>query len=57
MGYMKLSPTITDKDTMTTATRWASRLAAELYSHLIDKGLIYDPEFAELKNAADYVRY
>lgn len=36
---------------------WASRLAAEAYSHFIDKELIYDPEFAKLKNAADYVRY
>ena len=36
---------------------WASRLAEEAYSHLVEKELIYDPEFAELKNAADYVRY
>lgn len=29
---------------------WASKLADEAYNHLIEKDLIYDPEYTDLKN-------
>lgn len=57
MGYMKALAYNYRQGHYDDRNEWASRLAAEAYSHLIDKELIYDPEFAELKNAADYVRY
>lgn len=57
MGYMKALAHNYRQGRYDDRNEWASRLAAEAYSHLIDKELIYDPEFAKLKNAADYVRY
>ena len=57
MGYMKALDYNYRQGHYDDRNEWASRLAAEAYSHLIDKELIYDPEFAELRNAADYVRY
>lgn len=57
MGYMKALAYNYRRGLYDDRNEWASRLAAEAYSHLIDKELIYDPEFAELKNATEYVRY
>ena len=57
VGYMKALAYNYRRGRYDDRNEWASRLAAEAYSHFIDKELIYDPEFAKLKNAADYVRY
>ncbi len=57
MGYMKALAYNYRRKCYDDRNEWASRLAEEAYSHLVEKELIYDPEFAELKNAADYVRY
>lgn len=50
MGYMKALAHNYRQRRYDDRNEWASRVAAEAYSHLIDKGLIYDPEFYELKN-------
>ena len=57
VGYMKALAHNYRQGRYDDRNEWASRLAAEAYSHLIDKALIYDTEFAELNNAADSVRY
>ena len=57
LGYMKALAYNYRRGRYDDRNEWASRLAAEAYSHFLDKELIYDPEFAKLKNAADYVRY
>ena len=57
LGYMKALAHNYRQGRYDDRYEWTSRLAAEAYSHLIDKELIYDPEFAELKSAADDVRY
>ena len=56
VGYMKALAHNYRRGRYDDRNEWASRLAAGAYSHLIDKELIYDPEFAELKNTAEYVR-
>ena len=57
MGYMKALAYNYLQRRYDDRNEWASRLAAGAYTHLIDKGLIYDPEFTELHNATEYVRY
>ena len=51
LGYMKALAHNYQKGRYDERNEWASRLADEAYSHLIDNGLIYDPEYIELKNS------
>lgn len=55
LGYMKALAYNFCHGRYDDRNEWASRLAAEAYSHLINKGLVYDPDFAEPQNAPDYV--
>ena len=56
LGYMKALAHNYRQGRYDDRYEWTSRLAAEAYSHLIDKELIYDPEFAELKPWRGYRR-
>ena len=49
LGYMKALAHNYRKGRYDERNEWASRLADEAYSHLIDTDLIFDPEYSELK--------
>lgn len=50
MGYMKALAYNYRRGRYDDRNEWASRLAAEAYGHLLNAELIYDPDYAELKN-------
>lgn len=50
MGYMKALANNYRKGRYDERNEWASRLANEAYGHLIEAGLVYDPEYSEPKN-------
>ena len=50
MGYMKALAHNYRKGRYNERNEWASRIADEAYSHLIDSDLIYDADYTELKN-------
>lgn len=51
LGYMKALAHNYHQGRYDERNEWASRLADEAYSHLIDNDLIYDLEYTELKNS------
>lgn len=48
MGYMKALAYNFRKGRYDGRNEWSSRLSAEMYQHLIDLDLIYDPDFKNL---------
>ena len=50
IGYMKALAHNYRNGRYDPRNEWASKLADEAYSHLIEADLIYDPEYINLKN-------
>lgn len=50
MGYMKALAHNYRMGRYDQRNEWASKLADEAYSHLIEANLIYDPEYTNLKD-------
>ncbi len=50
LSYMKALAHNYRKGRYDERNEWASRIADEAYGHLVDCDLIYDAEYAELKN-------
>ena len=51
LAYMKALAHNYQRGRYDDRNEWASRLANEAYGHLVDLGLIYDPQYYELKNS------
>lgn len=50
LGYMKALAHNYQRGRYDERNEWASRLANEAYGHLVDRDLVYDNEYTNLKN-------